>query len=145
MKTIKSFNTPALALLLLLSVGFMSCKKTKTGPAGEKGDTGNANVKSVAFTTTCDWKADSTYNSYVYKFYTDKLDNSVLQRGAIMLYAGSTCGCEWKAMPFKSKGLEYSFSVQLSTVEITVTSVNGKMPVAPGAEQFKVIMIPPAL
>lgn len=145
MKTIQSISTPALSLLLFLSLGFMSCKKNTTGPAGEKGDTGNANVKSVAFTTTCDWKADSTYNSYVYKYYTDKLDNTVLQRGAIMLYAGSTCGCEWKAMPFKSKGLEYSFSVQLSTVEITVTSVNGKMPVAPGAEQFKVIMIPPAL
>ncbi len=145
MKNFKSLTTFSFLLLLTLSLGLMSCKKSKVGPAGEKGDTGNANVKTLALSTTCNWKADSTYNSYVYRFHIEALDNNVLQRGAVMLYSGTSCGCEWKTMPFKSKGLEYSFTVELSTIEITVTSVNGLMPEKPGVEQFKLVMIPPAI
>jgi hypothetical protein len=71
MKKIKSSIAFSLVFVLLLSVSFMSCKKTKTGPVGEKGDTGNANVKAVVFTTTCHWKADSTGKRFVFEFYIE--------------------------------------------------------------------------
>ncbi|MBL7930295.1 MAG: hypothetical protein JNL60_00250 [Bacteroidia bacterium] len=131
-------------LIIVMSFGLLSCKKTVVGPQGEAGQDGNANVKTRAFSTNCLWKVDSTSNAYIYRFHIEDLDMSVLQQGMAMLYFGNECGCEWKAMPFTQKKLQYSFSVELSTVEISITSTDGSMPENPGIQKYKLVLIPPA-
>lgn len=130
-------------LMIIMSFGLLSCKKTVVGPQGEAGQDGNANVKSRAFATTCNWKSDSSSQAYVYRYHIEDLDMSVLQQGMVMVYYGNECGCEWKAMPFQEKNLQYSFSIELSTLEVVVSSTDGNMPLDPGIQKFKMVLIPP--
>lgn len=150
MKNITQHITRITGLLVLSSLLLVSCKKTVVGPKGDpgaqgiQGEPGNANVKSLIISTTCDWKVDSTAHSYTYRIHTADLDNSVLRGGIVMLYYGSQCGCEWKAMPFLAKPLNYSYTTELSTVDIVIAGTDGNLPPEPGVLKFKLVIIPPA-
>ena len=153
MKKIHSIPVLTLLITVLLSTGLVSCKKTTTGPTGVQGATGlqgpqgNANVKAFNFSTGCNWKADSTSKNYNYRYHIADLTKSVLEDGIVMLYLGDdfgSNGSEWKAMPSSTKEINFSFKIELSTIEIFVSSSTGKMPVNPGSQNFKLVIIPPA-
>lgn len=153
MKKINSIEKVTIMLVLSLSIGFISCKKTTVGPAGPQGEPGqqgatgqqgNANVKSVLFTSTYTWHADSTNKLYFYEQHHADISTSVIQNGAVMLYLGDESGTEWRAMPFSYKGLDYAYEIELGTVEIIVSASNKTMPAYPGVQKFKMIIIPPA-
>jgi len=156
MKKNNSIPFTTLILLLLLGIGLISCKKSTAGPAGEQGTAGlqgpagpegNANVKSSTFSIGCNWKADSTGKNYNYTYHTPSINLSVLQEGIVMLYMSDDLGnngTEWKAIPYSTKDIDFSFKYALSEVEIFVTSSSGKMPSYPASQKFKLVIIPPA-
>ena len=156
MKTINSITRFTVLLTLFLSISFVSCKKTTVSPTGPQGATGaqgpagpqgNANVKSIIFSTGYNWKADSTGKKFSYRYFTADLNTSVLQNGLVMLYVSEdqgSNGTEWKAMPFSGRDIDFSFKVELSAVEIFVSSSTGLMPSNPGNQKFKLSIIPPA-
>lgn len=150
MKTI--IHITLLFCLLTLGTGFVSCKKSKVGPAGPQGETGatgatgNANVKSFIFSTS-NWKADSSCKNYSYQYHTADLTSTVLDKGAVMLYLGDNTGDntnQWKPMPLSQAGLLFTFEIETATVRIFVSRSDGKIPVNPGNQKFKLVLIPPA-
>lgn len=135
-----------LSTVLVLSLVLVSCKKSKVGPAGAdgaQGPPGNANVKSIIFSVSS-WRADSACRNYYYKFHTAELNNSVIKSGAVMLYMGDDNGNEWRPMPLDQKDLEFNFDIELSLLQVFVTSGRNCMPADPGNRQFKLVIIPPA-
>lgn len=156
MKKINLVSPVTYLLAVVLSTGFISCKKSTVGPAGTQGETGlqgaagingNANVKSYTFSTGINWKPDSTNKSFSYRYFTADLNSSVLDKGIVMLYVNDELGSngnEWKAMPFSGKVIDFSFKTELSTVEIFVSSSTTVMPSNPGNQKFKLVIIPPA-
>lgn len=153
MKTIN--HTSVILCLLVLCTGLVSCKKSQVGPAGPQGETGaqgptgatgNANVKSFIFSTS-NWKADSSCKNYSFMYHTPDLTTLVLDKGAVMLYLGDDTGDnnnQWKPMPLSSKDLLFTFEIEMSTVRIFISQKDGKMPVNPGTQKFKLVLIPPA-
>lgn len=161
MKT--NFTPSKITVLLFLLTGLLltSCKKTTvgptgatgatgetgaTGPQGATGATGNANVRSFIFSTSS-WSGDTICKSFTYKYHTTAIDANALENGAIILYHGDNVGDntnQWTPMPLMLQKLQFSFSIELSTVIVTVTSVDGRMPVNPGPQKFKLVIIPPA-
>ncbi len=156
MKTIQS--SLLLVCLVMLGTGFISCKKTVVGPAGPQGETGatgaqgetgatgNANVKSFVFSTN-NWKVDSSCKSFSYEYHLADLNNSVLENGAVILYLGDDTGDnknKWTPMPLTNNNIRFTFNIELSTVHIFITRVDGGMPQNPGTQKFKLVLIPPA-
>lgn len=158
MKTFNFKNNFLLLPLLVLGLTFASCQKSTVGPAGvdgvngvdgaqgPAGTPGNANVKSLTFSVT-NWKADSICKLFSFKYHTADLSNKVLESGAIMLYIGDSSGDNntlWKSMPLLENEVRYTFNIELSTIEIVLKQPNGMMPKNPGAQKFKLVIIPPA-
>lgn len=151
----KTITHTSVLLCLLLCTGLVSCKKTVAGPAGPQGETGatgatgapgNANVKSVIFSTS-NWKVDSACKSYSYQYHTPDLTSTVLDKGAVMLYLGDNTGDntnQWKPMPLSQARNLFTFEIETATVRIFVSQPDGKMPANPGSQKFKLVLIPPA-
>lgn len=157
MKKLNLISTISLVLTILISSGFVSCKKSTVGPTGAQGATGqqgltgaqgNANVKAITFSTGCNWKIDSVGKTYSYRFHVADITTSVIEQGLVTLLQSDDQGSngnEWRAMPFSLKTYDYNYKVELSTVEIFISSTNGTMPPNPGSQKFKVVIIPPAI
>lgn len=144
-KTAKMLGMFALACGLLIT----GCKKGDTGPAGPAGTNGTngvANIKTNTFTTnTNQWIADNTNKLYYYNYTSSDITSAVLSSGAVMVYLGDGTGNLWIAMPFSTQGVEFTYGIKPSSVEIDVSLSSGLMPNNPGGQQFKVVIIPPAM
>lgn len=135
-----------LSIALIALVCLTACKKAKDGAPGATGKTGNANVQAFTFTTnSSNWIPDNTNNIYYYDYTLSSITSSVLSGGAVMTYLGDGTGNYWQAMPFTIVGVEYNYVITPKSIEIDVTMANGTMPANPGGQQFKVVVIPPAV
>lgn len=151
----KKINHTFVLSLLLMFTGIVSCKKTEIGPAGPQGETGatgaqgaagNANVRSFVFSTS-NWKCDSANKNFSYDYHLAELNSSVLENGAVILYLGDDTGdnkSQWTPMPLSSNKLRFTFDIELSTVHIYISQVDGTLPNNPGTQKFKLVLIPPA-
>lgn len=142
-------STKLLALTILLSLTFTNCKKAEAGPKGDPGPAGSngvANIQSSNITTTNgSWNLDTFDNSYNATITVTGITQNVLDKGAVMVYIGNGTGSEWSAMPFSYQGVEFNYSIKLGQVLIYVTLDDGSAPGNPGGQQFKIVVIPPAM
>lgn len=145
-KTIKTM-TMAFALgALTLGLALTSCKKGDTGPAGPSGPSGVANIKTNTFTTNSNqWIQNSSNTAYFYNYSSTDITSDVISNGVVMVYLGDGSGNIWLAMPFSTQGLEFVYGIQQSNVQVNISQTNGLMPNNPGGQQFKVVIIPPAM
>jgi hypothetical protein len=144
------FCSTLLGLISILSF----CKKGDTGPkgdpgpqgpAGAAGTNGTASIKTVTFTTnSSQWIADNSSKVYYYNYTSSEITSSVLSSGVVIAYLGDGSGSLWIAMPLTAQGVEITYGIKPSTVEIDVSLSSGLMPNNPGGLQFKIVIIPAA-
>lgn len=136
-----------LAFALLLSAS--ACKKAEQGPKGDTGPAGTngvANIQSTTITTTNgSWNLDTFENAYNATLTVTGITQNVLDKGAVMVYIGNGAGTEWDAMPFSYQGVEFNYGIKVGQALISVTLDSGNAPNNPGGQQFKVVVIPPAM
>ncbi len=151
-KTITSLTTVFAGLALTLGLTFSSCKKGDTGPAGPQGPAGTngtngvANIQTGTVTTNnASWSFDNTDNSYNATLTFGAITQSVVEKGTVQVFIGDGTGQEWAALPFSYSIVQYNYSFKSGQVIISVTLSNGNAPNNPGGQQFKVVVIPPAM
>lgn len=135
-------------LVLLTAITlFSSCGKDgATGPQGPQGIPGSSNVSSFIYDVSS-W----VYNSTVPEFNTNlpvpEITSDVINGGTVQVFEGnaSSGSSIWYSMPYSYTGIEHSYSISLGNVEVEFTRSDGTVPTTPGAYQFKVVVIPPAI
>lgn len=139
--TFKTLAAGIVALTLL----FTGCKKD-AGPTGPAGKNGTANIQSYTVTTNnLSWTFNSTDNSYNSTIAISAIDASVLNTGTIQVFIGDGTSTEWAALPFSYSTIQYNYSYKVGQVILSVTLSTGVAPNNPGGQQFKVVVIPPAM
>lgn len=145
--------------ILLLSLLINSCQKSTAGPKGDTGATGaqgpagtpgtagNANLQVQTFTTTSSsWTSYNWPYEYIETVLTvPAITSTVVLNGDVRVYVLESASSSWIAMPYSFLAYQYTYKYKAGQVIINYTMYNGNTPVNPGAQQFKVVVIPPAL
>jgi hypothetical protein len=135
-----------IAVTLLLSIGFTSCKKGDTGEPGKDGKDGNANVTSMTLTASSwIWSAPDywRYNTWS---SVSILTVDVCNTGAVMLYQNS--GGSYTALPVTqnigSKVEHDWFQYSVGSVIIVIENDDLSDPIAqiPTPTTYKLVCIP---
>jgi hypothetical protein len=150
MKTkIKTLTILIAGLALTLSTLFSSCKKGDTGPAGPTGTNGTngvANIQTSTVTTNnLSWVFDNTNNSFNATIIYAAITQAVVDKGTIQVFIGDGTSTQWEALPFAYSTFQYNYNYKLGQILISVTLSNGNPPANPGGQQYKVVVIPPAM
>ena len=147
-KTKKLFSTILVSGLGLTCLMFTSCKKGDTGPAGPAGTNGTngvANIQTSSVTSTNgSWSYDATEDSYNATISYPAITQEVVDRGTVQVYIGNSSGTSWAALPFAYFDLQYSYEYRIGQVLISVVLNNSSALANPGAQVFKIVVIPPA-
>jgi hypothetical protein len=146
----KSITQKTLGLLVLTSLLFLSsCQKSSTGPKGDSGANGNANVQASTYQVS-NWTNGSDF--WYTQLNVPALTAAAQSSAAVEVFLSTNNGTNWFALPYTSvNSTNYfmGFVTSINTVEIqwTYNGIgNGSSPNAYfGATcQFKVVVIPPA-
>jgi hypothetical protein len=148
MKVILKITTVLLASILF----FTACKKSAgpkgdTGAAGAQGPAGNNNITVQTFTTaTSDWTTYSWPYNYVEAVLTvPAITSTVVSSGDVHVYMLDATGTMWMGMPYSYISNQYNYKYKAGQVILDLTLSNNTAPMNPGTQQFKVVVIPPAL
>lgn len=146
--TLKTLATSIVAGMLV----FTSC--TKEGPVGPQGPAGadglnglNGSSNVAAYTGTTQnssWVVNTNNIELDATFPVSAITSNVVANGTIQVFLGDGTGNTWSAMPFSYTSVEYNYSYSVGQVVIQVTQGNGVLPSNPGAQQYKIVVIPPA-
>ncbi|MGZ3883702.1 MAG: hypothetical protein ACXVPQ_00925 [Bacteroidia bacterium] len=135
------------AFVLLICMAFIQCKKT----AGPKGDTGpqgpaGASMEVTTYTTT-----SSSWVSYAWPYsYLEatlnvpSVTSSVVSGGDVKVFIYNTADSTWIALPQPFLNSQYNYKYKTGKVFIDFTLVNNATPPTPSAQEFKVVVMPPA-
>ncbi len=132
--------------ILLLSISFLSaCEKEVLieGPAGPRGEPGNANVRSGTYEVS-EWVYDELSYNYVGEIEVPFVSEDIIANGAILVYA-RTSENSYSQLPITFFPMGYSTTIE-------VVSIPGKVqlywydsdftrPVPPFVNTFKVVAI----
>lgn len=137
---------------IVLSLFLNSCKKGDTGPAGENGKDGNANVTTTTFqVNTSAWMNGSSY------WYVDipvpSLTSTNHGSAAVQVFFSTNSGVNWYAVPYTAVAstnyfMGFATGIGVTEIQWTYNGVgNGNDPnTFFGATcQFKIVVIPPAM
>jgi hypothetical protein len=149
-KTIISMTSVIAGLALTLGLTLTSCQKGDTGPAGEKGAAGTngtngvANIQTTTITLNGSaWTFDSAENSYDATLTVPGITQSIMDKGTIQVFMGDATELVPLPIAFGLLQIHYSFSP--GQVFLSLRLSDGSVPSSPGTEQFKVVIIPPAM
>lgn len=152
--TIKKSKMKKIILLTAITVSLFStsCKKGDTGPAGEDGKDGSANVQTTTWSVnTSAWVNGSSY------WYVDipvsALTSSNHGSAAVEVFFSTNSGLNWYAVPYTAVAstnyfMGFATGVGLTEIQWTYNGVgNGSDPnTFFGATcQFKIVVIPAAM
>lgn len=138
-----------LAVTMLLSIGFTSCKKGDTGEPGKDGVDGNANVTYTKLTATSAAWAWSASDYWRYATWTgvSALTADAVDKGAVMLY--QKVGTSYLAIPLTmniSTGkVEHDFFMHdVGTVMVFIENSDFSDPISqiPNPIEYKLVCIP---
>lgn len=134
-------------VIVLLMAG---CKKGETGPAGQDGKPGSANITSNTYSITS-WPYSSPY--YYTNLATAALTSTNVNSAAVMVYFST--GSVWNALPYSQYNSPYNYymgfntsagNVQVTWFYDTSLSTGDSPNTYYGTTiQIKVVVIPPAM
>lgn len=150
MKNILNIASVILFSLLIA----VSCKKS-AGPKGDTGATGaqgpagsaSSNMQVQTFTTsTSSWTSYNWPYEYVETVLSvPAITSTVVSNGDVRVYVLDPSGTSWMGMPYSFLAYQYNYKYKTGQVIIDYTIYTGGAPVNPGAQQFKVVIVPPGL
>lgn len=133
-----------IGLLMLMGISivmFNGCAKDgATGPAGIAGTNGNANVNGSTSVTASNW----TLNSGVLYSTTltwTPITQAIVDKGIVMVYEGDGSN-GWVALPYTSVNESRYFNFDVGFVNIYITNTDGSAPTNPGAQTYRIVVIP---
>ena len=128
-------------IVFLIAMTFSNCEKvTVTGPAGEDGKDGNANVVSSSITSGS-WSFVSP--SWSQSFSYSAITQDILDNGAVLVYVAS--GVNYYQLPYtfyptSSYSRTYNYVHYLGGLKVYVTDSDLNTS-EPGTLKFKVVVI----
>ncbi len=137
----KIIKLVTIGFLIAVATTFSNCEKvTVTGPAGEDGKDGNANVVSSSITSgSWSFVSPSWSQSFTYSAITQ----DILDNGAVLVYVAS--GVNYYQLPYtfyptSSYSRTYNYVHYLGGLKVYVTDSDLNTP-EPGTLKFKVVVI----
>ena len=137
----KIIKLVTIGFLIAGATTFSNCEKvTVTGPAGEDGKDGNANVVSSSITSgSWSFVSPSWSQSFTYSAITQ----DILDNGAVLVYVAS--GVNYYQLPYtfyptSSYSRTYNYVHYLGGLKVYVTDSDLNTP-EPGTLKFKVVVI----
>ena len=137
----KIIKLVTIGFLIAGATTFSNCEKvTVTGPAGEDGKDGNANVVSSSITSgSWSFVSPSWSQSFTYSAITQ----DILNNGAVLVYVAS--GVNYYQLPYtfyptSSYSRTYNYVHYLGGLKVYVTDSDLNTP-EPGTLKFKVVVI----
>ena len=137
----KIIKLVTIGFLIAGATTFSNCEKvTVTGPAGEDGKDGNANVVSSSITSgSWSFVSPSWSQSFTYSAITQ----DILDNGAVLVYVAS--GVNYYQLPYtfyptSSYSRTYNYVHYLGGLKVYVTDSDLNTP-QPGTLEFKVVVI----
>jgi hypothetical protein len=137
----KIIKLVTIGFLIAGAMTFSNCEKvTVTGPAGEDGKDGNANVVSSSITSGS-WSFLSP--SWSQSFSYSAITQDILDNGAVLVYVAS--GVNYYQLPYtfyptSSYSRTYNYVHYLGGLKVYVTDSDLNTP-EPGTLKFKVVVI----
>jgi hypothetical protein len=137
----KIIKLVTICFLIAGAMTFSNCEKvTVTGPAGEDGKDGNANVVSSSITSGS-WSFVSP--SWSQSFSYSAITQDILDNGAVLVYVAS--GVNYYQLPYtfyptSSYSRTYNYVHYLGGLKVYVTDSDLNTP-EPGTLKFKVVVI----
>ncbi|MBI5540617.1 MAG: hypothetical protein HY951_11200 [Bacteroidia bacterium] len=130
---------------LLLVVILVSCRK-ETGPKGETGAQGNANVKTTIIEAG-QWDASPQNNTFETVLQVPDITTEIMNNGTVQVFlwiggansSGSNYG--WCAVPYSTSYQSFYFNYYVDMVTVNCMFVDSSLVENPGMKKFKVVVI----
>ena len=130
---------------MAVTVIFAGCQKGDTGPAGPQGADGNANVigEDAVQISYSDWQI--TGSDYTVQIPDNNITSDIVSNGLVEVY--KQYGSSWTNLPdivyiTSTVFTSTVYNFYAGVVQIYVQNSDGSIPINPGAQVFRIVVIP---
>lgn len=141
-KFISNRSIGQLALLLLLLVSGVSCKKYVAGPKGEPGTPGKSGntVQTSRGFTPLTWTFNGAW--WNASINVPEITENVLAKGDVEVYM--LVNNQWWSLPYAVGDVFMQMSIEKSWVRLKYSKIHDGPPAQPSGISFRVVVLAPA-